>query len=384
MLRGEVLLNSTRCSNPQCRREIQALAFLKRIHRESTSARKELVIRCARQRPQRSTTPKPGPVYVPSNGAGGQSDEESSFLESSPNHRAGYVAIVGKPNSGKSTLLNAILKQKLSIVTSKAQTTRHRIIAVHSEEDFQCIFLDTPGVLRPVNRPEDRSKLDERMMRSVKLASRDADAMLVVVDASDRPEQTLAFLQPIFDSTDVPKAVVLNKVDLLFDKEVEDAAQVFRGVPSVETVIPISAAKQRNVTAVEEWAVSHLPLGPALYPKDAVSEHPERFFVAEIIREKLFLSYGQEVPYCCSVQVTAFVEHQGTTRKDNIDATIFVEQESQKGIVIGRGGSALKALGTAARAEIEHFLGRPVYLGLTVKVKQKWRKSEEALNELGY
>ncbi|CAL8460565.1 g94 [Coccomyxa elongata] len=297
-------------------------------------------------------------------------------------HRAGYVAIIGKPNAGKSTLLNGILGQKLSIVTAKAQTTRHRIIGLHSEDSFQIIFLDTPGILREASTAEPLNMLDQRMMQNVRQATKDADAVLAIVDANDRPEAALPLLQPYLRKGSVPLAVVLNKVDLLTSLKLRQLVEYFEEQPGIDKVIPISALKGKNLKDVEEWALSHLPEGPALYPKDSVSEHPERFFVGEIVREKIFQLYREEIPYCTTVQVLDYKER--AVGKNLVQVALFVEHESQKGIVVGRGGSALKAMATAARADIEAFVGRPIYLEIVVKVKEKWRKSEESLTSLGY
>ncbi|EIE25333.1 GTP-binding protein Era [Coccomyxa subellipsoidea C-169] len=295
---------------------------------------------------------------------------------------AGFVAIIGKPNAGKSTLLNGILGQKLSIVTPKAQTTRHRIIGLHSEESFQIIFLDTPGVLREPSIAEPLNMLDQRMMQNVRQATKDADAVLAIVDGNDRAEEALPLLAPYCRKGSVPLAVVLNKVDLLTALRLRQLVEYFELQPGIDAVIPVSALKGRNLKDVEEWAVSHLPEGPALYPKDAVSDHPERFFVGEIVREKIFQLYREEIPYCSTVQVLDYKER--AVGKDLVQVAVYVEHESQKGIMVGRGGSALKAMATAARADIEAFVGRPVYLDITVKVKEKWRKNEEALTNLGY
>ncbi|KAK9814006.1 hypothetical protein WJX73_008810 [Symbiochloris irregularis] len=259
-----------------------------------------------------------------------------------PGHRSGYVAVLGRPNAGKSTMLNALLGQKLSSVTHKAQTTRHRILTILSEPDYQMILLDTPGVMR-----EERNQLDGKMMQNVRSARRDADILLALVDASDEPEQGLDLLQLSSDqsTSSLPVAVVLNK-------------------------------------EVKQWIASKLPLGPTLYPKDDVADMPERFFVAEIIQEKIFQQYHEEVPYSSAVQVTSFQENEG--RKDLIEVTVMVETASQRGIMIGAGGKALKRLGTTSRKDIEAFLGRPVFLDISVKVQDKWRKDSNQVMRFGY
>ncbi|EFN58030.1 hypothetical protein CHLNCDRAFT_20741 [Chlorella variabilis] len=295
-----------------------------------------------------------------------------------PLPNAGFVAIIGRPNAGKSTLMNALLQQKLSIVTPKAQTTRHRILGILSEPGFQAVFLDTPGII-----VDKRNKLEDKMMASVQQAVRDADCLLAIVDASHEPQQALAMIQPGDDWKGPPMAVLLNKTDLVPAEELEALEAWYRQYCKADAVLPISALESSNLDAVVEWLVGKLPEGPSLYPKDIVSEQPERFFVSEIIRKHIFLQYQQEVPYSVAVEVVNYKERH-TRGKDLIEAEIVLEKERQKGIIIGRAGSAVKQLGTASRAEIEAFLGRPVYLSLTVKVREGWRKDTQQLERLGY
>ena len=294
-----------------------------------------------------------------------------------PGHKSGYVAIVGRPNAGKSTLLNQLVGMKLSIVTYKPQTTRHRILGIVSEEDFQMVLLDTPGVMK-----EEFNKLDEMMLRSVRGAVANADVILVIVDAARDPFGSFEGLLPPQRGNPAPMGVIINKCDLLEVDEIKALKRQFEATPGVERVFPVSALAGVGHQAVQEWCVSHLPEGPTLYPKDAVSEHPERFFIAEIIREKIFLQYSQEVPYSTQVWIQSHKERDGK-KKDLILAKVFVERKSQMGILIGAGGKALKELSTAARVDIEKFLGRPVYLDLSVKVKEGWRSDDAMLEDLG-
>ncbi|KAK9820197.1 hypothetical protein WJX72_007370 [[Myrmecia] bisecta] len=295
-----------------------------------------------------------------------------------PGHRAGYVAIIGKPNAGKSTLLNALLGQKLSIVTAKAQTTRHRVLGILSDADYQIILLDTPGVMK-----EQRNKLDEKMMRNVRRAIQDADALLALVDATEPPSDILDMIQPGPDWTGPPLGLALNKTDLLAEDRLQYLLQWFQTNSNVDAVIPVSALNGTNIDAITDWAVSHMPLGPTLYPKDMVSEQPERFFVSEIIREKIFEQFREEIPYCSTVQVVKY-EERAATAKDYVEVHIIVEHASQRGILLGRGGAAMKKLATASRIDIEDFIGKPVYLDISVKVAEKWRTNANLVKEYGY
>lgn len=288
-------------------------------------------------------------------------------------HRSGYVTLVGRPNVGKSTLMNALVGRKLSIVTRKPQTTRQRVLGILSDEERQIIFLDTPGVLEP------RYGLQSVMMRSVQGAIRDADLVLFMADATrDEPDRlTLDFVE---DRTAI---LLLNKIDLIPQEQALPLVDRYTERRAFEEVIPTSALKDYNLDAVLDEITERLPKGPPFYPKDVVSEHPERFFVAEIIREKVFQQYRQEIPYSVQVNIVEYAEHAGD-RKDVIDAEIVVNKESHKGILIGKGGQALKALGEAAREDIEPFLNRDVYLQLHVKARAGWRDDEGRLRSYGY
>ena len=294
-----------------------------------------------------------------------------------PGHRSGYAAIVGRPNAGKSTLLNQLVGTKLSIVTFKPQTTRHRILGIVSEDHYQMVLLDTPGVMK-----EEFNKLDEMMLKSVRNAMANADVLLAIVDATRDPYGAFEGLLPEHRANPAPLGVIINKCDLLQVDEIREVKEYFEGIPGVERVFPVSALAGVGHDAVREWALTHLPEGPTLYPKDTISEHPERFFIAEIIREKIFLQYQQEVPYSTQVWVESHKERDGV-KKDLILAKIFCERKSQMGILIGKEGRALKELSTAARLDIEKFLGRPVFLDLGVKVRDGWRSDEGSLEDLG-
>ncbi len=286
--------------------------------------------------------------------------------------RSGYVALIGKPNVGKSTLLNALLGQKLSIVTPKAQTTRHRILGILTEQDCQIIFLDTPGIMRPSTR------LDQSMMRKVKESVSDADLVVFMADAR-AAEPDLHSLESIVHR---PAILAINKIDLVKQETVLPMVEAYMDLRSFEAVVPISALKDINLTALMQEIRERLSPGPAFYPPGMLSEHPERFFVSEIIREKVFEKFRQEVPYSVAVTIANFIERPA--QKDLIEADIIVEQPSQKGILIGSGGIALKSIGIAARRDIEVFLNRKVYLKLFVRVRKNWRNREAFLRSFGY
>ncbi|KAB5547614.1 hypothetical protein DKX38_011020 [Salix brachista] len=298
---------------------------------------------------------------------------------SSSNHRSGYVAVVGKPNVGKSTLSNQMIGQKLSIVTDKPQTTRHRILGICSAPDYQMILYDTPGVIE-----KKMHKLDSMMMKNVRSAAINADCVLVIVDASRAPEKIDEVLEEgVGNLKDkVPTLLVLNKKDLIKPGEIAKKIEWYEKFTSVDEVIPVSAKFGQGVEDVKEWILSKLPMGPAYYPKDIVSEHPERFFVAEIVREKIFMQFRNEVPYACQVNVVNYKARP--TAKDFIQVEIVVEKNTQKIIIIGKEGKALKLLATAARLDIEDFLQKKVYLEIEVKVKENWRQDEGLLKYYGY
>ncbi|KAG1679801.1 hypothetical protein FOA52_012713 [Chlamydomonas sp. UWO 241] len=315
--------------------------------------------------------PESDPMYAPA-----LTDEDLDA--DPPGHKSGYVAVIGKPNAGKSTLINAIVGQKLSIVSPKAQTTRHRIVGIASEKEYQMILFDTPGIIE-----EKRNKLEERMMSAVISSIQNSEAIIAVVDSSHDPQDALAMFQPGENWTGPPMAVLLNKSDLLTAEQLAELVDWYKTACKAEAVFTGSALNNEGVVALKAWAAVRLPEGPTLYPKTMVSEQPERFFVAEIVREKIFLLYQREIPYSCQVQIKDFKERR-TENKVYVQATVLVERESQKGILIGKGGAALKKLGQTARTDIEKFLDREVFLELSVEVSESWRTSKKALEEYGY
>ncbi|KAK9284259.1 hypothetical protein L1049_023428 [Liquidambar formosana] len=305
--------------------------------------------------------------------------EELDNFVSDPNHRSGYVAVLGKPNVGKSTLSNQMIGQKLSIVTDKPQTTRHRILGICSGPEYQMVLYDTPGVIE-----KKMHKLDSMMMKNVRSATINADCVLVLVDACKEPQKIDEVLE---EGVGTPKdkrptLLVLNKKDLIKPGEIARKLEWYEKFTDVDEVIPVSAKYGHGVDDVKDWILSKLPVGPAYYPKDIVSEHPERFFVAEIVREKIFMQYRNEVPYACQVNVVNYKTRP--TAKDFIQVEVVVEKNSQKIILIGKEGRALKLLATAARLDIEDFLQKKVFLEVEVKVKENWRQDEGLLKHYGY
>ncbi|KAL2333727.1 hypothetical protein Fmac_014940 [Flemingia macrophylla] len=304
--------------------------------------------------------------------------EELDF-DSGPDHKSGYVALLGKPNVGKSTLANQMLGQKLSIVTDKPQTTRHRILCICSASDYQMILYDTPGVLQ-----KEMHMLDSMMMKNVRSAAVNADCVLVLVDARKAPEKIDEVLEEgIADLKEKPPTLlILNKKDLVKPGELAKKLEWYEKFTNVDEVIPVSAKYGQGVEDVKDWILSKLPNGPAYYPKDIVSEHPERFFVAEIVREKIFMQYRNEIPYACQVNVVNYRARPNA--KDYIQVEILVEKNSQKIILIGREGKALKLLAMASRLDVEDFLQKKVYLEIEVKVRENWRQDEGLLKHYGY
>lgn len=294
--------------------------------------------------------------------------------------KTGYVTILGLPNAGKSTLLNALLGQKLSITTSKPQTTRKRLLGILSDDNYQIIFLDTPGILKPAYL------LQEKMMDSVVQSIKDADVIVLILDVALDPggEKTLkdAFIYDLLSKSKKPKILLLNKIDLSSQEQVNELIAKVGRTNYFRKIIPISSKLAYNVHSVISEIVENLPEGPKYFPDDNISDENERFFVSEIIREKIFEQYKDEIPYSCEVVIADFKEREG--RKDFIQAEIIVERDSQKGILIGKQGAALKKVGETARISIEEFLQRPVFLDLHVKVRSKWRTDENMLKSFGY
>jgi GTP-binding protein Era len=295
-------------------------------------------------------------------------------------HKTGYVAILGLPNSGKSTLLNALLGQKLSIITSKPQTTRKRILGILSEENYQVIFLDTPGILSP------SYLLQEKMMEEVNSSLDDADVIVLIIDANEDPFAQALFNQEfvkekVFKSK-LPKLLVLNKIDLIKQEKVTGLIKHFEAQKLFEEVIPISASQNFNIQRVKEEIIRFLPEGQKLFPDDQITDASERYFVSELIREKILEIYRDEIPYSCEVLIVDFKERE--EGKNFISAEIVIERDSQKAIIIGKGGAAIKKLGEVSRKSIEEFLQREIFLELRVKVRKKWRSDENLLKSYGY
>ncbi|MDR2223432.1 MAG: GTPase Era [Flavobacteriaceae bacterium] len=289
-------------------------------------------------------------------------------------HKAGYVNIIGNPNVGKSTLMNAFVGERLSIITSKAQTTRHRILGIVNGDDFQILFSDTPGIIKPAY------DLQESMMDFVKSAFEDADVLVYMVETGEKELKDEAFFNRITNSK-VPVLLLLNKIDKSNQEQLEEQVALWTSkVPNAE-IFPISALENFNVQPVFERILELLPENAPYYPKDALTDKPERFFVNEIIREKILLNYDKEIPYSVEVETEEFKEEDNIIR---IRALIMVERDSQKGIIIGHKGSALKKVGTTAREEMEKFFMKKVHLELFVKVNKDWRSSEYQLRRFGY
>lgn len=294
--------------------------------------------------------------------------------------KSGFVSIIGKPNAGKSTLMNALVGEKLSIITNKPQTTRKRIIGILSEADYQIIFLDTPGILNP------EYLLQERMLDYVFSSARDSDVILVLIDIASDPDGTKTLddekVKIILDYKDAKKILILNKIDISNQFTVEKLISDIGTQNIFEKIIPVSASNKFNTESVLQSIIELLPEHPKYYPDDQLSDENERFFVSEIIREKIFEQYREEVPFSTEVLIEEFKERENS--KDYIRASIIVERESQKPIILGAKGSSVKKLGQTARKSIEEFLQREVYLEIFVKVREKWRSDPNMLKSFGY
>ena len=290
-------------------------------------------------------------------------------------HKSGFVNIVGNPNVGKSTLMNDLVGERVSIITSKAQTTRHRIMGIVNTPEYQIVFSDTPGVLAP------KYKLQESMLSYSEGALTDADVLLYVTDVVEDPTKNADFLARVA-AEKVPVLLVINKIDLLKDqKQLEEIVDRWRTMLPNAEIFPTSATEGFNVQNLMKRIVELLPAGEPYFGKDALTDKPARFFVTEIIREKILLNYDKEVPYSAEVIVEKFEEKETSI---HIMAVIYVERDSQKGILIGKGGAMLKKVGTEARKDIEKFFGKSVYLELFVKVEPNWRNRENKLRSFGY
>ena len=289
-------------------------------------------------------------------------------------HKAGFVNIVGKPNAGKSTLLNQLMGEKLAIVTQKAQTTRHRIFGIYNEEDVQIVFSDTPGVLDP------KYELQEKMMGFVKESLQDADVFLFIVDISDKSEPS-EFLIEKLNKIPIPVLLLINKIDKSNQKEMEAAVEHWHNLLPKAEILPISALNAYNTEYILPKLKSLLPENPPYYDKDQFTDKSERFFVNETVREKILLNYEKEIPYSVEVVTELFKEKEDIIF---IDSIIYVERETQKGILIGHKGEAIKKVGTEARLDLEKFFAKKIHLNLFVKVKKDWRKNEKDLKNFGY
>lgn len=291
-------------------------------------------------------------------------------------HRAGFVNIVGNPNVGKSTLMNALVGERISIITSKAQTTRHRILGIVNGDDFQIVYSDTPGVLKP------NYKLQESMLGFSNSALTDADILLYVTDVLDSPDKNAFFLEKVQNMQDTTKIIlIINKIDLIDQEKLEVLVDFWhKELPKAE-IFPISAQERFNIDALFNRIKELLPESPPFFDKDALTDKSERFFVTEIIREKILMNYDKEIPYSVEVAVEEFKEEENLLR---ISAIIYCERESQKGILIGKQGLALRRVGTEARKDIEAFFDKKVFLQLFVKVEKDWRNRERKLRNFGY
>ena len=289
-------------------------------------------------------------------------------------HKSGFVNIIGNPNVGKSTLMNTLVGEKLSIITAKAQTTRHRIMGIVNGEDFQIVFSDTPGILRP------NYKLQESMMKFVNTAIGDADVILYVTDVVekyDKNEDYITRLQQI----NIPVILVINKIDLTTPEALDQLVEIWTKLLPKAIIYPVSAQEKFNIDGVFKRILSFLPESPAYYDKDVLTDRNLRFFATEIIREKILLNYSKEIPYCTEVTIEQFKEEEEMYR---IEAVIHVARDSQKGIIIGSGGSALKRISMQARRDMENFFEKNVFLRIFVKVNPDWRENPQQLKNFGY
>lgn len=289
-------------------------------------------------------------------------------------HKAGFVNIIGNPNVGKSTLMNALIGEKLSIITSKAQTTRHRILGIVNSDHFQVIFSDTPGIIKPAY------ELQSSMMDFVKSAFEDADVLIYMVEIGEKELKDEQFFKRI-NHSEIPVLLLLNKIDTSNQETLEEQVAYWaKKVPNAE-ILPISALQKFNIQTVFDRIINLLPESPAFYPKDQLTDKPERFFVNEAIREKILLHYKKEIPYAVEVVTESFEEDDKIIR---INSVIMVERDTQKGIIIGHKGSAIKRVGQEARKDLEQFFGKQIHIELFVKVNKNWRSNQNQLKRFGY
>lgn len=295
-------------------------------------------------------------------------------------HRSGFVNIIGRPNVGKSTLMNALVGERMSIITNKPQTTRHRLVGILNHDDYQIVFSDTPGI---IEKPS--YKMHDAMNRYVASTFDDADIMLVVT----HPGETYADEDPLFaklQRMDIPVFLIINKIDIATPEQIATLIENWSEKVNFKEIIQVSALQKTNTDKLLEIMVENLPEGPPYYPKDQITDRHERFFAAEIIREKILLLYEQEIPYSCEVAIEDFKDTQTNKGEEiaNISATIYVNRKTQKPIIIGKEGQAIKKLGMESRKELEAFLGRKVFLELFVKIKENWRNDDRSLRQLGF
>ena len=290
-------------------------------------------------------------------------------------HKSGFVNIIGNPNVGKSTLMNALVGERLSIITSKAQTTRHRIMGIVNGDDFQIVYSDTPGILKP------NYKLQESMMKFVRGAVSDADVILYVTDTVEQPSDRNSDILEKIALSGIPVLLIINKIDLTTQEKLEELVAFWQQKLPMATIIPASAKESFNIGAIFDRILSLLPEGEPFYPKDTLTDKTLRFFASEIIREKILTNYDKEIPYCCEIEIDSYKEEAAI---DRISATIYVARDSQKGIIIGHKGEKLKKVGQQARQDLERFLDKKVFLQLFVKVNDNWRNSDRQLRRFGY
>jgi GTPase len=287
--------------------------------------------------------------------------------------KAGFVSIVGKPNVGKSSLMNKLVGENVSIITSKAQTTRHRIMGILNGEDYQVVYSDTPGILEP------KYSLHQAMMSFVKVSLEDADVILLVVELNDKFEPELF---ERFQRIKTPILLLINKTDLGKGSQVADKIKYWKEqLPTITDILPVSAKTGENVDKILDTVKAMLPVHPPFFPQDEFTDRTERFFASEIIREKIFLNYSEEIPYSAEVAINSFKDEPDIIR---ISAEIYVERDTQKGIIIGKGGSSLKKVGTEARKDMEAFFGKKIFLETHVRVADNWRKEKNKLRQFGY